>query len=108
SETPLPEWLTAIKEQDAVAYPAHSQLGKALSAAGCDSSAAALQWLKAAAHARGPGDVEQAQEGLSQAAQRSQEPAALRQTLCGYAQGRPLEPDQEAALHAAGLRCEPD
>jgi hypothetical protein len=47
-----------IKQNDAVAYPAHIVAAHWLSTAGCSKGAIRLQWLKAGLHASGPGQPE--------------------------------------------------
>lgn len=48
----LPTWVDGVLSHDAVAYPLHSLLGHALHRANAPAAAVALEWIKAAAHAR--------------------------------------------------------
>jgi hypothetical protein len=101
----LPAWLIRIKEQDDVAFPAHALLGAVFRVAGCNAAASGLQWLKAAAHARNPGEVEQSVAGLRSAAQCLGSVAALAERLCPLVHGGYANVRQRRAVDGAGLGC---
>ena len=102
--THLPRWLSTVKERDEIAYPAHVALGTLLNRLH-GPPAAGLQWVKAAAHARSPTEVERVGRGLATTRRRSDSPDHLEQTLCSYvAQGR-TRPQQWTALAQTGLSC---
>jgi hypothetical protein len=48
----LPRWVDAALSHDAVAYPLHAGLGRALNIVEAPPEIAVVEWLKAAAHAR--------------------------------------------------------
>lgn len=52
--------LLAAKSNDALAYPAHLTLARLLGRGGCSPEAVAVQYAKAAVHARTPADFEHA------------------------------------------------
>ncbi len=60
------EW----KDRDSIGYPAHALLAGTLERLGCSPYAVALQWLKAASHARGPDQQRRAATGLARQAAR--------------------------------------
>ena len=82
--TRLPRWLSTVKERDEIAYPAHVALGTLLNRLHGPPAAAGLQWVKAAAHARSPTEVERVVRGLATTRRRSESPDHLEQTLCSY------------------------
>src|SRR5436309_538172 len=98
----LPPLIQAVKERDAVAYPAHVVLATVLEATHAAPTAVGLQWIKAAAHARTQAQMQRVAVGLAQAQQRTATPAHFSATLCPYVRpsGRPLE---YAAAQQAGL-----
>jgi hypothetical protein len=92
---------------DRLAYPAHAALGTGLNVLHGPPRAAAIQWIKAAAHARSPADTEQAGRGLAEAAWRAPADDPIERALClDVIGGR--SPQQLAAVQAAGLRCDAD
>jgi hypothetical protein len=108
----LPNWLAAIKHVDGLAFPAHALLGGGLERAGCDPSATALQWLKAAAHADGPERITTAGDGLKAALGRSTDSPQLAERLCrlmdlppGDAAGDRMLRREHAAAVQVGLGC---
>lgn len=102
----IPAWVRPVKENDAIAYPAHVLLGTVLQATGCTPAATAVQWLKAAAHARTPDEVAQAAAGIREARARGDlTTEADRQRLCAYVRGPDVRPEQRAALAQADLNC---
>jgi hypothetical protein len=62
--------LVRLKNQDAVAYPAHVALAQALAALHCSPYAVTVQWLKAGAHAATPQQNGVVQMGLRRQADR--------------------------------------
>jgi hypothetical protein len=98
-----------------VAYPVHAMLGAVLNQVGAASPAAEIQWVKAAAHARSPEEVDRAARGVIAASRRSgiePQPYGLRRAplvieLCA-AVLRSEDPAQLAVLHSHGVRCSPD
>src|SRR5688572_12940297 len=54
---PLPAWLDDLTQRGAIAYPAHAALGTALEMLDLSPAATAVQWLKAAAHARSDAEL---------------------------------------------------
>lgn len=102
----LPAWVRPVKESDAFAYPAHVAVASLLEAAGCSPSATAVQWLKAAAHARTPAEAAAAANGLRLARERGDLTSADDQRrLCTYVRLAAARPEQRAALAQADLRC---
>jgi hypothetical protein len=78
----LPAWVTRLTERHSVAYPAHAALGTVLDGLRLSPSATAVQWFKAAAHARSKTDLDRAAQGIAAALERDADGEALR-TLCG-------------------------
>ena len=66
----LPAWLDDLSQRSAVAYPAHAALGTVLEMLGLSPAATAVQWLKAAAHARSAAELERTAHGISAAVTR--------------------------------------
>ena len=100
----LPSWVDALTRRPEVAYPSHAALGTALEVLGGEPSVVALQWFKAAAHARSEADVERAARGIAAALQRGPDDHRLVPTLCTL---RDLgNPAQVRALAGSGLTCE--
>lgn len=66
----LPRLVKIIKDRNEVAYPAHVILATILEATGGSPTAAGLQWLKAAAHARSDAELIRAARGLENAQRR--------------------------------------
>jgi hypothetical protein len=81
---PLPGVLHRIKDRDEIAYPGHVLLARILAASGGSPMVVGLQWLKAAAHARNPVDLDRAVRGLDAAWKRSRDPDAFARTLRRY------------------------
>ncbi|MGH2457657.1 MAG: hypothetical protein ACRDIY_02185 [Chloroflexota bacterium] len=67
---------------DPIAYQTHAALGTALNLLGASPSAAGVQWLKAASHARTDDEVAEAARGIVAARTRSPDPEALDASLC--------------------------
>jgi hypothetical protein len=102
----IPSWVDAVKNQDALAYPAHVVLGTALARAHCRPSAIGLQWFKAASHARTESELRQAAQGMEAARVLETSEEEVRAELCrAVASGR-IRPQQVTALEWAGLRCD--
>lgn len=109
--TRLPDWLVNLKERDEIAFPLHAWLGAGLVRLGCEPTAAGLQWVKAAAHARSADDLDQAVAGLiaaranAGAGPSGGSPDRFEAEVCGYLTGGSVGPNQAAALARAGLDC---
>jgi hypothetical protein len=102
----IPSWIDVVKNQDALAYPAHVVLGSVLAQARCRPSAVGLQWFKAASHARNEAELRQAAEGIREARMLETSDQDIRDELCrAIIKGR-FRPQQRTALEWAGLRCE--
>ena len=99
----VPDWLRATKEADAIAFPAHENIARALRAAQCPPSVSGLQWIKAAAHARSPAENEKVIDGLRADVRRSASDGELAQELCPFVQ-QPVR-EQRQDLETAGLPC---
>jgi hypothetical protein len=67
----LPRWLDAVTGHDLVAYPLHASFGSALNLLGAPPRVAALEWMKAAAHARSAAAVARVAAGLAEAQRRA-------------------------------------
>jgi hypothetical protein len=98
---PLPGIIHRIKDRDEIAYPGHVLLARILAASRGSPTAVGLQWLKAAAHARNPADLDRAARGLDAAWERSQDPVAFARTLRRYV--RPGEAMQLRLLERHGV-----
>lgn len=77
----LPAWLDHLTRRTAVAYPSHVALGSLLERLGLSPAATAVQWMKAAAHARSDAELESAARGISAALERDGDSRALA-TVC--------------------------
>ncbi len=84
----LNQWLARLtlaavelKDQDALAYPAHVVLAEGLERFDCAPDAVALQWLKAGSHARGADQAARAFAGVVRQAPRAGGAAALQTRL---------------------------
>ena len=98
----LPDQILLGSIPDDVAYPTHAALGTVLNLAGASPSAAGVQWVKAASHARSPGDVTRAAQGLAQARRYSRDPSRLDATLCAMIEhGNPAVWDAADQAHLA-------
>ncbi len=103
--TDLPEWAATTKNRDGLAYPAHMLLGEALKSAQCHPRAVALQWLKAASHARTPGELDAVGKKLAGLLEISPTPDEMRADMCqGITRGW-VNPRQVDALARAGVTC---
>ncbi len=103
----LPELVRAVKESDAVAYPAHIALAQMLQDARCAPGAVGVQWGKAAWHARSDAELDRTIVGLRLATERSGPSADLADLLCPKA-FKPQDPHDAQfleALDAAGIAC---
>ena len=63
--------LVRLKNQDAIAYPAHVAMAEVLAHLGCSPYAIAVQWLKAGAHATTSQQDAAVQTGLHRQAARA-------------------------------------
>jgi hypothetical protein len=104
---PIPSGLRELKQNDAVAYPAHAAIGGALNRIGATPGLAGIQWLKAAYHARSEAELDQAARGIGAAAagrpaadQVGAELCAVRSAPDAAGAGRQVE-----ALMRAGITC---
>ena len=102
----LPRVLSGIKARDEIAYPAHVLLGSILERVGCDPTATALQWLKAAAHARSDRDARHAAAGIASARGRAPAGTDFRVRLCSYVGKGFARPEQAPAAALADLSCD--
>ena len=100
----LPDWIVTLKQRDDVAYPAHRALATALEALHYPREAAALQWLKAATHARDADERTRAVEGLARLRSGAASAQEFDATICSYILGGGRGRDAAAAARA-GLRC---
>ena len=103
--TRLPAWLTALKNRDEIAYPAHAILGTLLDDAGCPPVVAGLQWVKAGAHARTEQEIEAAGAGLTSARTRASQAETFDAELCRFIGSGFANPRQEAVVRRSGLDC---
>lgn len=103
--TRLPAWLTALKNRDEIAYPAHAILGTLLDEAGCPPVVVGLQWIKAGAHARTEHDVEAAGTGLAVARARAVQPEAFDAALCRFIGSGFANAQQEAVVRRSSMAC---
>jgi hypothetical protein len=103
--TQPPPVVTSAKGNDAIAYPAHVALATTLEAFRCSATATGLQWLKAAAHARSPAEVEQVASGLVAARQRSGTDDQLRSALCEFVRAGFASDGQARAMAQADMSC---
>jgi hypothetical protein len=92
---------------DRLAFPAHAAIGTALNLAHTSPRAAAIQWIKASAHARSPAETERAALGLAEAARRAGTNEPMERVLCPDVLGG-RSPQQLAAVEKAGLKCDSD
>jgi hypothetical protein len=113
SQLHLPRWIEAVLSHDRVAYPLHAVIGSALNGADGPPSAAGLEWLKAAAHARSEGAIERVARGLILARQRAQGAdlegmlgAALVSRVTCSGRDVAMRRRQLAALTRAGMQVE--
>lgn len=106
----LPPWIDVLLNHDRVAYPLHMVFGSLLNGLNASPKVAALEWMKAAAHADSDGALARVGAGLRSTLQRAG-PADLRPML-DAATVRPVTPDgrairmrrrQLAAMARAGL-----
>lgn len=88
---------------DSVLYVAHAGMGAALNVAGAPARLAALQWTKAASHARTPAEETEAARGISAARARSLNPRELDALLCTVASHG--SPRVIGAIEAAHSGC---
>jgi hypothetical protein len=108
----FPKWLDDLVSQDRVAYPIHATLGSALNWLGGPPLAAAVEWLKAAAHARSRAGLARAARGIAAARRRCADPDRLATTLSasvvhGHSPRKPvaaMRRKQLTAMARAGLR----
>src|SRR5579883_1062326 len=93
----------ALPLPDQVLYPWHALLGAALNQAGLSPSRAAIQWVKAASHARTAGDVAWAAWGIAEARSRARARPDLDARLCAlFKHGAPAVRD---AITQSGIIC---
>lgn len=67
---------------DSTSYQTHAVLGSVINSLGASPSAAGIQWLKAASHARTGGDIAEAARGIAVARERSGNAKQLDVVLC--------------------------
>ncbi|MCC7371234.1 MAG: hypothetical protein IT306_22650 [Chloroflexi bacterium] len=101
NESPfVPEALAQWLDRDDVAYPAHAMLARVLDWTHADPAAVALQWLKAASHARTEAEADRADAGVNAARLKSANSAAFTEKVCRF-----LKPDE--SFQRGGLDCLP-
>jgi hypothetical protein len=100
----LEEFVDDVLASDVARYWFHALLGRSLEVARCNPSASGLQWLKAAAHAHTPRQVQRAASGVARDLGRSRDPAQTRTVLCA-ALGASLSAPQAVVTAASGLSC---
>jgi hypothetical protein len=86
---------------DTLRYTLHAVAGRLLNTLGGAAEAAAVQWVKAAAHAQSPAEVEQAAQGIANARRRDR--ATVDPVLCEQAAHG--APQVRQAIARAGLPC---
>jgi hypothetical protein len=91
---------------DNVLFPFHAALGTFANAVGLSPLAAALQWTRAASHARSPAETAQAARGIAGARARAPTDRILKFTVCAL--HRRGSPRVMQATDEAGLGCAPD
>ena len=77
----LPRWRDAIVTHDRVAFPLHAIIGAACNAVDGPPAWAAMEWLKAAAHARSAAQAAAAVRGLAAALERAGDVATISKYL---------------------------
>jgi hypothetical protein len=93
----LPDWFDDLTQRGGIAYPAHATLGTVLERFDLSPAATAVQWLKAAAHARSDAELEWAARGISAAVARDEGGRAFA-TICKL-----RELGNESQIHAVDL-----
>jgi hypothetical protein len=93
---------TRLTQLDSIAYPAHAVVGTVLSAIGLSPTATAVQWFKAAAHARSKTDLERVARGITAALERDADGEALR-AVCGLQAAGNVR--QLRAIVWSGAKC---
>jgi hypothetical protein len=78
----LPQWVLEWKQQDDLAYPAHSSFARLLESANCAPEAVGVQWIKAGWHARNDQELAAAIDGMKRALARSQGSSNMNALLC--------------------------
>jgi hypothetical protein len=101
----LPHRVEQVKGRDGFAYRAHRWLGTALFRLDYPSDAVALQWLKAAGHARSQTETERAASYFKRARDQAESPAAFDSSICRWIVGRHLNAAQETVVARSGTRC---
>ena len=95
----------ALTQCDETLYPYHAALGAALGFLPFDPEPAALQWLKAGAHARSSAEVEVVSSGLAAARRRSHSLPQFDADLCAAAGKSFTRAQQADAVAQAGITC---
>jgi hypothetical protein len=98
---PRPTWLEALAAQDEAAYQVHAATGTAINLVGGSPTEAAMQWVKAAAHARSQTDLWRAADGIAAARQRGG--GEVEAALCTIAAHG--APSVQVAIALGGLPC---
>ena len=101
----VPRAIEVNTRSDNLRYPFHAFLGAALNYFDSAPRSAALQWLRAAAHARSAADLDQAAQGMSAAMRRMSSPTQLASEMCDLTGRRYPDPRMAAALERAGIDC---
>jgi hypothetical protein len=100
----LPSWLDKVTQRSRIAYPAHAAVAAVLEMANLSPAATAVQWVKAAAHARSAVDVERTAKGIEAALARDGNDSRALRTLCTI---KDLgDPSQVRAIQQASLACD--
>lgn len=100
-----PSPVAAFFKRDGVAFRAHAGLAMLIAGANGDPSAAGVQWVKAAAHARTDADLDRVSRGLVWAREHTDSVTTLQSTLCSYVENGYWTGVQQQAFEAAGFQC---
>lgn len=109
----LPGWLDTVLSHDVVAYPLHVVFGRLLHYLNAPPAAVALEWIKAAAHARSASAMARVGVGLTEAKQRAGQQylervlnAAIIRPASDDGQDVMMRRRQVEAMARAGLRAD--
>ena len=93
-----------VKQQDAVAYPAHLIAARTLDVAGCGRDAVRLQWLKASLHASSDDQIEHIASALVEHASGPDDLADLRRVVRTWTERAPESDSLRRVLAALDSR----
>ena len=100
---PVPAPLESLIRQDWFAYRAHCVLAAALRLTNASPDAEAVQWLKAAAHARGPEQAAAVRAGVAAARGRAPDPSSFDADLQGIVASASDEMRRKVAARVPGF-----